>query len=243
MIGNQRVLALITARGGSKRLPRKNVLPFCGQPLLAWSVQAAKQAEHVDRVILSSDDPEIIAAAREAGCEVPFVRPPELASDEASSVDVALHALDALAMQGDHFQWITLLQPTSPLRTAEDIDGSLRACVQAGAHSALGVTAPERSPFVMFTVNGAGSLDPLCNRGIDLQTARSQDFPPVLAINGAIFLTRVDWLREHRAFYGAGTIPWTMAQQRSINIDTPWDFALGQWMGARLGLNAQGGGA
>ena len=241
MIDGGRVLALITARGGSKRVPRKNVLPFAGLPLIAWSVLAAKASRLVDRVVVSSDDPEIIAEAVAHGCDAPFVRPAFLSGDEAGSVDVALHALDVLEAENDRYDWLMLLQPTSPLRTAKDIDGSIEACVAAGAHSALGLTEPERSPYVMFTLGAAGSVVPLIEAGIDLQTARSQDLPRAYAINGAVFLTRTDWLRANRAFYGPGTIPWIMPQERSVNIDTPWDFALGEWAAARLGLGREEG--
>jgi CMP-N,N'-diacetyllegionaminic acid synthase len=123
VIGDRKVLALIPARGGSQGLPGKNILPVRGRPLLAWSVDAARGSRRVDRVVLSSEDEAVIAAARACGCDVPFRRPYALASDTAPTIDVVLHALDALP----GYDVVVLLQPTSPLRTVADIDG---ACVR-----------------------------------------------------------------------------------------------------------------
>src|SRR5262245_25182815 len=125
MIDAKRVLGLITARGGSKGVPRKNVRPLGGKPLLAWTIEAARNAPVIDRLILSSDDAEIIEVARAWGCEVPFVRPPELATDTADSVEVVRHALSTL---GEDYDYVVLLQPTSPLRTGEDIENCVRLC-------------------------------------------------------------------------------------------------------------------
>ena len=113
-----RFLGLITARGGSKRVPRKNLLPVAGKPLLAWTVEAATSARRLDRLVLSTDDSEIAAIGRQYGADVPFERPAQLASDTASGHDVIVHALAALAEHGDHYDYVVVLQPTSPLRTA-----------------------------------------------------------------------------------------------------------------------------
>src|SRR5262249_46947636 len=125
MIGSSRVLAIITARGGSKGLPGKNIIDLGGKPLLAWSIEAAHRARHVDRLILSSEDDDIIAVAKKFGCEVPFRRPREFATDAAMIDPVLTHALDHL---DEAFDYLVLLQPTSPLRTAADIDGPIKLC-------------------------------------------------------------------------------------------------------------------
>src|SRR5688572_8523252 len=125
MIGKDRVLAVIPARGGSKGLPRKNLLPLAGQPLVAWPVKAASKARFVDRVVVSTDDAEIAAAARAAGADVPFIRPAALASDTASSVSVVLHALDSLERDGKRFSYVVLLEPTSPLTESVDVEQAL----------------------------------------------------------------------------------------------------------------------
>ena len=159
MIAGRSVLGLITARGGSVGLPRKNLRSVGGRTLIARAVESALASETVDRVILSSDDPEIIQAALMAGCDVPFVRPPELATSEATSMAVVHHALDSL---DDHYDLIVLLQPTSPFRTADDIDGAVRHCLNERAPACVSVTAPDKSPYWSYRLDDRGrdgSLD------------------------------------------------------------------------------------
>ena len=220
MIQQRSVLALVPARGGSKGLPRKNVLPLCGKPLIAWSIEAARRSRYVDRIIVSSDDQEILDAARGAGAEVPFVRPPALATDEASSMDVALHALDAV---GQSYDYLVLLQPTSPLRRAEDIDGCLEACLKYDAPSCVSVTEPDKSPFWMYTEDARGRLVPLFP-GRD--TDRRQELPVVQALNGAVYVSRTSSLRAHRKFLSAETVAWHMPRARAVDIDSDLDFRI-----------------
>ena len=118
---DKKVLAIIPARGGSKRLPRKNILPLGGKPLLGWTIDAANQCEHIDRVIVSTEDAEIAEVSKKFGCEIPFYRPHELSTDETTTLDVVLHLLDELEKADEHYDYVVLLQPTSPLRTAEHI--------------------------------------------------------------------------------------------------------------------------
>lgn len=213
------VLALITARGGSKGLPRKNVLFAGGKPLVAWTVEAAISAECVDRVVLSSDDEEIIAAARAAGCEAPFCRPAHLASDMATSIDVVLHALDRLP----GFEYVILLQPTSPLRTAADIDAAFALMLESAAPSCVSVCETDQSPYWMYRVAGDNKLQRLLPEGEGI--ARRQDFPPIYVLNGAIYIARIDWLQENKNFVGAETVAYLMPKERSLDIDTADDFS------------------
>jgi CMP-N,N'-diacetyllegionaminic acid synthase len=222
MIDGLTVLALITARGGSKGLPGKNLRPLGGRPLVAWSVEQARAAALVDRVVISSDDPAIIAAADAAGCEAPFVRPAELAVDAASSVDVALHALAALEQPYD---LLVLLQPTSPLRLAADIDACIRRVVVEGAPSCISVTPSAKSPYWMQTMDPDGRLSPLLEAPA---STRRQDLPPVYLPNGAVYAVRVAWLRRHRAFVGTGSLGYVMPPERSVDIDTLLDFRLAE---------------
>lgn len=218
LMNPDKVLGLITARGGSKGLPRKNVLPAGGKPLVAWTVEAALAARSVGSVVLSTDDDEIMAAAKSAGCNVPFRRPPELAGDMASSMDVVLHALDQLPA----FDYIVLLQPTSPLRTSEDIDSAFALMLKSGAPSCVSVTEVEQSPYWMYRVTDENRLQRLL-APIEGGTRR-QDLPPIYALNGAIYVARIDWLRKTRSFVGDETIAYQMPRERSIDIDTPDDF-------------------
>ncbi len=222
MIGSQRVLALIPARGGSKGLPRKNVLPLGGRPLIAWTVRAAMDVACIDRVVLSSDDDEIAQAAREAGCEIPFRRPAHLAQDTSSTADVVLHALQELP----GYEWLVLLQPTSPLRTAHDIDAAVRLCHATGAPGCVSVTEATQSPYWMYRIDQGMSLQPLLDT--EERHGRRQDLPPVFVLNGAVYVVRIDEFLSTRRFVGPGTLAHVMPQERSIDIDTADDLETAQ---------------
>ena len=135
-----KVLALIPARGGSRRLPGKNLLKLCGEPITVWSIKAAQQSKYVDRIVVSTDSDEIAEVARAAGADVPFMRPNYLASDTASSLDVVNHALNELNQKGQCYEFIVLLQPTSPLRTSKHIDESFELLQSKDADAIVGVT-------------------------------------------------------------------------------------------------------
>ena len=126
MLNGKTILAIIPARGGSKGIPRKNIKPLAGKPLIAWTIEEAKKSKYIDRLILSSEDEEIIRIAKKWGCEVPFVRPKEFAEDETSGIEPILHAIETLS---EKYDYVCLLQPTSPLRTVNDIDGCIKKCI------------------------------------------------------------------------------------------------------------------
>jgi N-acylneuraminate cytidylyltransferase len=220
LMQSNKVLALITARGGSKGLPRKNVLLAGGKPLLAWTVDAAISAECVDRVVLSSDDHEIMDAARSAGCDVPFCRPAHLASDVATSIDVVLHALNQLP----GYEYVVLLQPTSPMRTAADIDAAFELMINSGAPSCVSVCDVDQSPYWMYKVAAGNKLERLLSE-VDRVTRR-QDLPPVYVLNGAIYFAHIDWLRANNSFVGVETVAYLMPKERSLDIDNAQDFEL-----------------
>lgn len=211
-------MAVIPARGGSKGLPGKNIRPLGGKPLITWTIEAARGARAVDQVILSSDDEAIMAAATAAGCAVPFRRPPELATDEAGSIDVVLHALDAVPGA----DIVVLLQPTSPLRTAADIDQALDRLAATGAPAVVSVCAVEQNPHWMYRLSPEARLVPVMGDGPGF--ARRQELPDIFTLNGAIYAARVDWLRAHRSFVTGETVAFVMPQERSLDIDTAADF-------------------
>ncbi|MEW5772892.1 MAG: acylneuraminate cytidylyltransferase family protein [Thermodesulfobacteriota bacterium] len=220
MIDGNRVLAVITARGGSKGLPGKNVLPAAGKPLVAFSVEQALASRHIDRLVISSDDPVIIEAAVRFGCEAPFVRPAELARDESSSADVLVHAL----RQIPGYDLAVLLQPTSPLREAGDIDACLERAVRTGAHSCLSVVRVEKGPHWMLTVDSAGEVSPYL--GWEGFAARRQELPAVFCPNGAVYVVRTGWFLESRRFLAEGTQAHVMPSERSLDIDSALDFKI-----------------
>jgi len=223
MIDGKRVLGLITARGGSKGVPRKNLYPLDGKPLLEWTVDAAKASRYLDRLVLTSDDPEIIAMALELGCEAPFVRPADLADDEASSVDVAIHAFDQLA---ETYDYLALLQPTSPFRTAEDIDACIHLIGERGAMSCTSVYMASIPPTWIYTLDQDQIMTPIfSNRP---ETTRRQVQPQAYCTNGAIFVVDIAWFRQCRCFIDPATIAYVMPAERSIDIDGEIDIQMAE---------------
>lgn len=218
MIQGKSVLAIIPARGGSKGVPRKNIRTLAGKPLIAWTIEEAKKSRYVDRLILSSDDPEIIRVAGAWGCEAPFVRPPELARDDTPGIDPVLHALRELP----GYDYVVLLQPTSPLRAVEDIDGALELCLAKNARACVSVTEPDKSPYWMFSRDNDGRLRPLIDTGEI--AGRRQDLPKVYVINGAVYVAESGWLAESRSFLAKETVGYEMPKERSADIDTEQDL-------------------
>jgi N-acylneuraminate cytidylyltransferase len=217
VIEGARVLAVVPARGGSKGVPRKNVRRAGGKPLIGWTIEAARAARYVDRVILSSDDAEIIAEAKRLGCDVPYVREGRLAEDGTPAIEVVLDALQRCP----GYEWVVLLQPTSPLRTASDIDGAIALCRQRGAPSCVSVTPAQESPYWMYRQGPDGRLVPLLQSAMPL---RRQDLPPVYSLNGAIYVSRADWLAREKKFISPETVAYEMPAERSLDIDTESDF-------------------
>jgi N-acylneuraminate cytidylyltransferase len=229
MLDNKTVLAVIAARGGSKGLPGKNLAEAVGKPVIAWSIESAKQSQYIDRLILSSDDADIISVAESWGCEAPFVRPKELAGDTAKIEDALIHALDAVQ---EEYDYLVLLQATSPLRAAEDIDSCLEMCRKTGAPACVSVTLPDKSPYWMYRVAEDGRMQRLLDDGAEY--SRRQDLPPVYAINGAVYVAEVPWFKEYRGFVGAETRAHVMPPERSVDIDERRDLLL---LRALLGEN------
>lgn len=225
------VLGLITARGGSKRLPGKNLRPLGGLSLIARTVEAARGCARIDRVVISTDDEAIAAEARKYGAEVPFMRPPELAGDEASSIDVVLHALDWLAAnQGYRPGAVVLLQPTSPLRTVKHLTQAIEQLErQQPAASVVGVTQARPAAW-LYVESASRGLSPLFEKGAvpPLPQGASLVIP-----NGAIYVAAVDFVRAHRGFVGPGTEAFRMSARDSIDIDTAEDFSLAEALIAR----------
>ncbi|MDY0147963.1 MAG: acylneuraminate cytidylyltransferase family protein [Halothiobacillus sp.] len=216
------MLALIPARGGSKGLPGKNIRPLKGRPLIGWSIEAARASRYVSRIVVSSDDEEILAVARDQGAETPFRRPASLAGDDTPSMDVVLHALDQLA----GFEWIVLLQPTSPLRLALDIDAAIEQCLKTAAPSCVSVCEAPASPWWMFQVGDQGEMRSFLPP--DQRPVRRQDLPDLYALNGAVYVAKTEWLRKSLSFLTEETVAYVMPSERSVDIDTLFDFHLAE---------------
>ena len=212
------LLAIIPARGGSKGIPRKNIKPLAGKPLIGWSIDSAKQATCINRIIVSTEDEEIASVARELGADVPYMRPAELAVDETPGISPVWHAIEQLP---EH-DWVLLLQPTSPLRSAEDIDGIWQFCQERSAPSAVSVCEVGKHPYWMYQRNAAQRLEPFIKGRPNV--TRRQDLPPAYALNGALYLARIDWLLEQQNFIGPETLGYIMPPERSVDLDTLQDW-------------------
>lgn len=219
MIAGRRLLGLIPARGGSKGLPRKNVLNLSGKPLIAWTIEAALGSRYLDRVILSSDDEEIMDVAAEWGCEVPFRRPDHLAADDTPGVAPVIHAIELLG----GFDYVVVLQPTSPLRTSADIDGTVDKCIAEGATSCVSIVEAATPPEWMYTLGGRDYLEPLLP-GSE-RVLRRQDARPAFVLNGAVYVAEVEALRRTGRLVTEDTLGYRMPPERSADIDTALDLA------------------
>jgi N,N'-diacetyllegionaminate synthase len=221
-----KVLAVITARGGSKGIPGKNTIPLAGKPLIAWTIEAALRSRAGLRVIVSTDDEEIARVARERGAEVPFLRPSELAGDASPHIPVLTHAVNWVESHEKYRpDWVLLLQPTSPMRTADDIDAALRLAEEKQADSVIGV-APAKHPCFLMQLTSDGRLEDYMPRPEGYLPR--QRVPPVYAANGAIYLVRRDVLLEKETLYTDRTFAYLMPPERSLDIDTPAELRVAE---------------
>ena len=221
MIGDLSVLALITARGGSKGVPRKNVRLAGGKPLIAWTIEAAKASRTIDRLILSSDDEEIMEAARQWGCQVPFCRPAELSGDTVPSDAVIQHAVKAV---GESYDLLVLLQPTSPLRSAADIDACVERLLESGAPTCISVQEAPENPYWMVTLGDDGRIRSFVEQ--DNRAFRRQDLPTVYATNGAVYAAYCRDILAGGPIMDPASAAYIMPAERSLDVDTEYDFTL-----------------
>ena len=223
MINNYSILALVPARGGSKGIPRKNVINLGGKPLILHTLEQANKSKYVDRVILSSDDDEIISVAKAAGCDVPFVRPAHLATDEATTLDVILHAIQEIK----GYDYIVLLQTTSPFRTTQDIDSCIEKCISNDVTSCVSVTETDKSPYWMYTINDEDVMSPLMG---EATYSRRQDTPVVYALNGAVYVIKCSKIKKAAPLIDKKTISHVMPKERSVDIDTMLDLKVAEML-------------
>lgn len=234
MINGKRVLAIIPARKGSKGLPLKNIRPLAGRPLLAWPIAAARASAHVDRTIISTDDQGFADIAVEHGAEAPFLRPAELASDTAPSIGFILHALDTLAEAGETYDYLVLLEPTSPLTEGADVDAALRTLDASDAEAIVGVTALETNhPAFAVRMRPDGAIDPLQPGGFAAMPRR-QDLEPVFGLDGSLYISTVEALRRERNFCHSRTLGHAMARYKSQEVDDLIDFLCIEAVAANL---------
>jgi len=221
---NKTILGLIPARGGSKGLPRKNIKTLLDKPLIAWTIEQALASKYLDRVIVSTDDEEIAEVSKEYGAEVPFLRPEELATDEAKGIDVVLYAIDWMERNDKPYDLLMLLQPTSPLRTSNDIDKAIELLFQKNAQAIVSVCEVDHHPYWSNTLPDDGCMKDFIKP--EVTNKNRQELPIFYRLNGAIYLAYSDYLKEKRSFLGKDTFAYIMPQRRSVDIDNEVDFKL-----------------
>lgn len=219
-----KILALIPARGGSKRIPNKNIRELGGKPLINWSIEAAQGIPEIVDILVSTDSETIAEVARRAGALVPWLRPPELATDTATSIDVCLHALDWYEAEKGPVDGLMLLQPTSPFRTRETIQTGIALFQKHDLRPVIAFSPAESHPMWCFRIEG-NKLQPfLGDAGLAM---RSQDLPPAYVINGTFYLARPEHLRSKQSFFGDNIVPIIVESKRdSLDIDTEWDWVM-----------------
>ena len=230
-MGQPNVLGVIVARGGSKGLPHKNILPLAGKPLIAHTIDAALGAHLLHRVLVSTDDEQIAQIARQYGAEVPFMRPSELAQDDTLTYPVLVHAVQLLdEQQGYRPDYVMLLQPTSPLRTTHDIDNAIRLAEANDADGVVSLCEVKHHPYLTKGVSDDGRVVDFLtlDKPLEVAYSRRQDLPKAYAINGAVYLVRPQVLVDRQTFYTDRTYAYIMPVERSLDIDTSWDLRLAE---------------
>lgn len=220
------ILAIIPARGGSRGIPHKNIRSFGGRPLIAHTIAVAKQSRSITRIVVSTDSESIARVARKYGADVPFLRPPELAGDESKVSDAIIHLLTKLKEAG-HYEpeYIVLLQPTSPLRTAADIDGAVAVLFKRQAKAVVSVCPTE--PLV-FTKDRNDLLRVVSSTEF-LKSSNRQALPPTYKLDGSmIYAIRTKTFLKERTFLPRGTIGYVIERWRAIDLDEPQDFVVGE---------------
>ncbi|HEY1558633.1 MAG TPA: acylneuraminate cytidylyltransferase family protein [Kofleriaceae bacterium] len=219
-----RVLGIVTARGGSKGIPRKNVKVLGGRPLIAWTAEAAVQARELARTILSTDDEEIAAAGRAAGLETPFLRPAELAADATPTLPVLQHAIAFVERQDDRYDAICLLQPTSPFRPTGLVDACVARFRESGADTLVTVLAvpAEHNPHWVYFERPDGSLHLATGEAVPIP--RRQELPPAFCREGSVYVMRRDAVMEQGTLFGRRVVGYPMDPTLCVNLDTEDDW-------------------
>ncbi len=221
------ILGLIPARSGSKGLPGKNIRPLSGKPLIAWTIEQALASNNIDRVIVSTDSKDIAQAAKDYGAEAPFLRPGELATDQAEMTDVLLHVLERFKENGFLYDSVMLLQPTSPLRTTRDIDAVVELSRKKNAKAVVSVCEAEHHPYWSNTLPPNGCMKDFLAPGAG---QNRQELPVFYRLNGAIYFAHTDYLKSQREFISDETYAYIMPRERSVDIDSKLDFEFAEFL-------------
>ncbi|WP_372738511.1 cytidylyltransferase domain-containing protein [Neptunomonas sp.] len=219
-----KVLAIIPARGGSKGVPGKNIKELSGIPLIVWTIKAALNSKYINRVIVSTDCENIAKIASESGADIPFLRPAHLATDRSKSVDVIDHALIDLDQD---YEFFVVLQPTSPFRDSVDIDNALDLALKTSEGSVVSVCESNKSPYWMYNVDDNGNMNSIITS--NEFPSRRQDSPVVYQLNGAIYIAKVKNFITDKTLVNIHTKAYKMCEVRSLDIDTEVDFLVAEY--------------
>ena len=222
MFGKQKILALIPARGGSKGIKDKNIIPLAGKPLIAYSIEAAKKSKYIDSIVVTTDSEKIAEVAKRYGARVPFLRPAELAADTSKTIDAVLHAIKTLKSMGENYDRLVLLQPTQPLRTTDDIGKAIELYYESGENGLVSISSVDDSPLLIRSIDEDGKLINLLSQN---STCRRQDMPNYYKVNGCIYINKIDEINENTSF-NDNKVPFIMDKEHSIDIDELSDL----WM-------------
>ncbi|MDY2573399.1 MAG: acylneuraminate cytidylyltransferase family protein [Fusobacterium necrophorum] len=221
MYQNKKILAVIPARGGSKGIPKKNIIEIKGLPLIAYTLKESQLSKYLDRTIVSTEDLEIKKVAEQYGGEVPFLRPVELAQDTSKTIDCIVHAVDTLKKLGEVYDYVVILQCTSPLRKASHIDGAISKIISENGTSLVSVSEVEEHPILMRTLNTDGTLQNLLNVN---STIRRQDFPSFYKVDGAIYIQKIDENLDKDTSLNDGKLAYIMDRKYTVDIDEYLDI-------------------
>ena len=223
-----KILAVIPARGGSKGLKNKNIKNLCGHPLIAWTIKKAKQSKFIQKVVVSTDSKKISEISKKYGASVPFFRPKKYATDKANDFVVLKHALDFFKNKGENFDYIIMLQPTSPLRDLNDIDNSIKRVLKENIEALVSVSKLDvHHPRFIYSIKNNDSLVPFLkkNKSSDV---RRQDLEPLYFLEGSIYISKIKSLIKHKTFYHNKTVAYKLPKWKSLEIDDIEDLYIAE---------------
>jgi CMP-N,N'-diacetyllegionaminic acid synthase len=222
-MNDKKILALIPARGGSKGIKDKNIISVSGKPLISYTIRTAIDSGVFEDVVVTTDSERIAAVAKEHGADVPFLRPAELADDESKSMDVVMHAISWAESQKRTYDYLMLLQPTSPLRSSHDIISAVDLCAKMDADSIISVVACEHSPRLAGKLPENGSMEGFF-KDRDVVSQNRQEYEAYYRLNGAIYLANMSKFKESGSWYMSRTYAYKMPAERSVDIDAWTDL-------------------
>jgi len=222
MINKRTILALIPARSGSKRLPGKNIRKFCNKPLIARTIEAAKKIRYIDKVVVSTDSNKIATIASRYGAEVPFLRPAKLSTDKAKMIDAIFHAMHFLKKQGNSYDILILLQPTSPLRSVNDVNRALQMFIKKNANAVVSVSSADHNSHITNSLPNNLSMEDFVNFSNKSKNFHNNE--TLYQINGALYIVKWNFLKKNKDWFSKKTYAFIMKKEHSVDIDDEIDF-------------------